>query len=124
MRVAICGSAAAPAMSPWGTSHCLPERVPEGTLRFVAKGPAGGAYHSVAEEGVPFREIAEKIGARLKVPVVSKPPAEAKKEFSFPAPFIGVDNPTSSKLTQERLGWKPTQLGVLADIERPNYSKA
>ncbi len=90
----------------------------------LEKGPAGAAYHGVAEEGIPFREIAEVIGERLKVPVVSKSPAEAAKQFGFLSPFVPVDNPTSSKLTQERLGWRPTQPGVLSDLNHAGYFKA
>ena len=61
-------------------------------------GPA--AYHAVAEEGIPFREIAQAIGTTLKVPVVSKAPTEAAKQFSFLASFVAVDNPVSSAQTQ------------------------
>lgn len=89
----------------------------------LEKGPAGGTYHGVAEEGVPFRDIAGLIGRRLNVPVVSKSPAEAAKQFSFLAPFIPIDNPTSSKLTQERLGWSPAQTGLLADLDQADYFK-
>lgn len=90
----------------------------------LENGLAGGTYHGVAEEGIPFRQIANLIGRRLHVPVVSKSPAEASKQFSFLAPFIPMDNPTSSRLTQERLGWRPTQPGLLADLERADYFKA
>jgi nucleoside-diphosphate-sugar epimerase len=90
----------------------------------LENGPAGGTYHSVAEEGIPFREIANRIGRRLHVPVVSKAPAEAAKQFSFLAPFIPIDNPTSSRLTQERLGWRPTQPGLLSDLDEADYFKA
>jgi nucleoside-diphosphate-sugar epimerase len=48
----------------------------------LEKGAAGARYHAAAEEGLPVREIAEVIGQRLKVPVVSKSPAEAAKHFS------------------------------------------
>ena len=37
--------------------------------------------HAVAEEGVPFKAIAEVIGRRLNIPVVSKSPAEAAAHF-------------------------------------------
>ena len=89
----------------------------------LEKGPAGGAYHSVAEEGVAFREIAEAIGARLKVPVASKAPGEAAKQFGYLASFVPADNPTSSRLTQERLGWHPTEPGILSDLDGADYFK-
>lgn len=89
----------------------------------LEKGPAGGTYHGVAEEGVPFRDIAGLIGRRLEVPVVSKSEAESAKQFGFLAPFIPIDNPTSSKLTQERLGWSPTQTGLLSDLDQADYFK-
>jgi nucleoside-diphosphate-sugar epimerase len=87
----------------------------------LENGPAGGTYHAVAEEGIPFRQIADLIGRRLKVPVVSKSVEEAEKQFGFLAQFVLKDNPTSSKLTQERLGWKPTQTGLLRDLEESDY---
>ena len=90
----------------------------------LESGPAGGTYHGVAEGGIPFRQIANFIGRHLHVPVVSKSPGDASKQFSFLAPLIPRDNPTSSRLTQERLGWRPTQPGLLADLEQPDYFKA
>jgi nucleoside-diphosphate-sugar epimerase len=84
----------------------------------LEKGAGGGAYHGVAEEGVPLRDIAAAIGKRLNVPVASKSKSEAAKHFGFIAPLVGIDNPTSSRLTRERLGWEPTGIGVLADLER------
>jgi nucleoside-diphosphate-sugar epimerase len=90
----------------------------------LEKGPAGGTYHAVAEEGIPFREIAGLIGRRLNVPVVSKSAAEASKQFSFLAPFIPLDNPTSSRLTQERLSWRPTGTNLLADLDNGDYFTA
>src|SRR5690349_11840639 len=41
----------------------------------LEKGATWACYHGVAEEGVAFRQIAEVIGRRLNVPVVSKTPA-------------------------------------------------
>jgi nucleoside-diphosphate-sugar epimerase len=90
----------------------------------LEKGPAGGTYHAVAEQGIPFREIAGLIGRRLNVPVASKSAAEAAKQFGFLAPFIPLDNPTSSRLTQKRLGWSPTQLDLLTDLDQAGYFKA
>jgi nucleoside-diphosphate-sugar epimerase len=90
----------------------------------LEKGPAGGTYHGVAEEGIPFRDIAGLIARRLNVSAVSKSPAEAAKQFGFRASWVGIDNPTSSRLTRERLGWRPTQIGLLSDLERADYFKA
>lgn len=88
-------------------------------------GPTGGTYHGVAEEGIPFRDIAGVIGRRLNLPVVSKSAAEAAKQFGFLARPVQVDNPTSSKLTRERLGWTPAHMGLIADLEQSDFfSKA
>jgi nucleoside-diphosphate-sugar epimerase len=87
----------------------------------LEKGREGGTYHAVDEEGIPFREIAEVIGQRLNIPVVRKSPKEAKKHFGFIAPAVPLDNPTSSKLTRERLGWNPTHMALLADLEQTDF---
>jgi nucleoside-diphosphate-sugar epimerase len=90
----------------------------------LENGPAGGTYHGVDEEGILLREIAEVIGRRLNVPVVSKSAEEAKKHFGFIGPAVAIDNPTSSRLTRERLGWKPTHMRLLADLEQTDlFSK-
>ena len=87
----------------------------------LEKGTAGATYHAVADEGVPFREIAQVIGRRLSVPVVSKPMAEAAGHFGFLGHFAGIDCPASSAQTQERLGWRVTELSLIPDIDRPSY---
>jgi nucleoside-diphosphate-sugar epimerase len=87
----------------------------------LEKGEAGARHHGVAEEGVPFRSIAEVIGKRLNVPVVTRSSEEAAKRFSWLVPFVPVDNPTSSKLTQERLGWHPAEAGLITDLNQAGY---
>jgi nucleoside-diphosphate-sugar epimerase len=89
----------------------------------LEKGSAGGRFHGVAEESIAFRDIAEVIGRRLNVPVVSKSPEEAASHFGWFAPFAAIDSAVSSKVTQERLGWHPVQPGLLADLERGSYFK-
>ena len=81
----------------------------------------GAYYHAVAEEGVPYREIAEVIGRRLNVPVVSKSPEEAAGHFTWFAHFAALNVLASSEWTQAKLGWRPTQPGLCADIDRPGY---
>jgi len=85
----------------------------------LEKGSARARYHAVAEEGVPVREIAEAIGRGLKIPVAAKSPEEAAAHFGWLAVFAGRDMPASSALTQQWLGWRPTQQTTLiADLDR------
>jgi nucleoside-diphosphate-sugar epimerase len=83
----------------------------------LEKGKAGARYHAVAEEGVPVREIAEAIGRGLKVPTVSLTPEQAGEHFGWLAHFAGANLASSSALTRERLGWRPTQIGLMDDLE-------
>jgi nucleoside-diphosphate-sugar epimerase len=99
----------------WPSSHVLD------TARLhrlaLEKAQRGAKYHAVAEEGVSFREIAEVLGKRLKLPVRSIGPDEAKAHFGWLAPFAGLDAPASSALTRQRLQWQPKERGLLADLE-------
>ena len=81
----------------------------------------GARYHAVAEEGVSMRNIAEVIGRGLKVPVTSISPEEAPNHFGWLAAFAGRDLPASGALTQERLAWRPTGPGLIADLEQMPY---
>ena len=45
--------------------------------------PAGSRLHGVADEGVPFRDIAAAIGSRLGLPVESVDPQDAGEHFGF-----------------------------------------
>ena len=84
----------------------------------LEKGAAGARYHGVAEEGVPFRDIAGVIGRRQNVPVVSKVPEEAARHFGWFAHFAALDNPASSQRTRELLGWQPKQPALIPDLDR------
>ena len=77
--------------------------------------------HAVAEEGVPFKDIAEVIGRRLNIPVVAKSPEQATEHFGWFTMFAGMDAPTSSARTRAELDWKPEQPGLIADIDHPAY---
>lgn len=87
----------------------------------LEKGTAGSRYHGIADEGVPLRDIAEVIARRLNIPVVSKSGEEAAAHFGWMAPFVGLDRLASSAQTQERLGWRPTHPGLLADLDQAHY---
>ncbi len=87
----------------------------------LERGAAGGPYHAVAEEGVPFKDIAAAIGRGLNVPVVAKSPEEAAGHFGWFARFAAFDVPASSARTRALLGWEPKQPGLIADIGQPSY---
>jgi len=87
----------------------------------LEKGTAGARYHGVADVGVPIRDIAGVIGRHLNVPVVAKSAGEAADHFGWLSYFLGVDCPASSTLTQQQLGWHPSQPTLLADLEQGHY---
>jgi len=87
----------------------------------LEQGVGGASYHGAADEGIPMRDIAALIGRHLNLPVVSKTPEEAAAHFGWMARFVGLDMPATSTLTQQRLGWHPTQPGLLADLEQGHY---
>jgi len=93
--------------------------------RLALENATGGTrFHGVAEEGIAFKDIAEAIGKQLNIPIVSIAPEDAAGHFGWFAGFASFDCPASSKLTQERLGWQPAQLSLLADLEKGSYFKA
>ena len=109
-------------MSRWAAVHRLDAAR---LYRLVLeKGSAGGKYHAVAEEGVPTRDIAEAIGRRLKVPVVSKSPEEAAEHFGWLSAFVGLTLAASGAKTQAQLGWHPTGPGLIADLEQMSFPEA
>ena len=83
--------------------------------------PAGSRLHGVADEGVPFRAIAEAIGRGLGLPAVSIPAEDAAQHLGFLAAFAQLDNPTSSMQTQTLLDWRPTYPGLLDDLAERHY---
>jgi nucleoside-diphosphate-sugar epimerase len=87
----------------------------------VEKVTPGARYHAIAEEGIPFRQIAEVIGRRLNLPTVSIPPEQAMEHFGFFGRFAAADLPVSSHITRQRLGWNPTERGLIADLDDNHY---
>ncbi len=83
--------------------------------------PAGSRLHGVADEGVPFRDIAEVIGRHLDLPVKGINGDQVAAHFGFLAPFAALDDATSSELTQKILDWRPEHPGLLADLEDGHY---
>lgn len=78
--------------------------------------PAGSRLHAVGEEGIRMRNIAEAIGRRMRLRTIGIAPEEADAHFGWFAPMATADNPTSSGLTEERLGWRPQGPSLITDI--------
>ncbi len=90
----------------------------------LEKAPAGSILHAVADEGVPIRTIAERIGRQLDLPVVAISPEDAADHFAWLSGFLALDAPASSTLTRELLGWQPTNPGLIEDLEKGHYFQA
>ena len=88
----------------------------------LERGARGEAYHAIAEDGVPFRLIAEAIGRQLSVPARSLTVEEAEAHFGGLAMWVAGNGPASSAPPRRPLGWTPREAGIIADIERPDYS--
>ncbi|WFU21452.1 SDR family oxidoreductase [Bradyrhizobium sp. CB1717] len=87
----------------------------------LEQGASARRYHAIAEEGVPFKTIAEVIAKRLGVPVVAKSSDEAESHFGWFARFASIDVPTSSAKTRAALGWEPKEKGLIEDLDQPYY---
>jgi nucleoside-diphosphate-sugar epimerase len=83
----------------------------------VEQAPAGSVLHAVADEGVPVRDFAAVIGRHLNLPTASVP----AEDFGFLGAVLAVDQPASSALTRELLGWRPDQPGLIEDLEKGHY---
>lgn len=105
--------------SRWASGH----RLDAARLYCLAleNAPAGTRLHAVGDEGVSSREIAEVIGRHLDLPVASVPVEQASEHFGWLGAFFALDIPASSALTQQRFGWRPVQLGLLADLDQGHY---
>jgi len=82
----------------------------------VEKQPAQKVFHAVAEEGVPFRQIATAIGNGLGLPTESVDAAGAEAHFGWFKHFASFDCPASGELTRHTLGWEPVQPGLMDDL--------
>jgi nucleoside-diphosphate-sugar epimerase len=90
----------------------------------LEKASPGSVLHAVADESVPSRTIAELIGKKLDLPVRSVAPEDAPAHFGWMARFFALDQPATSALTRERLGWKPLHPGLVEDLEAGHYFDA
>lgn len=86
------------------------------------RGARNEAFHAIAEQGVPYRLLAEAIGRQVGVPAKSLTPEEAEAHFGGLAMWVAGNGPVSSERTRAVLGWEPKEIGIISDIERSDYS--
>jgi nucleoside-diphosphate-sugar epimerase len=87
----------------------------------IEAAPLGARLHAAAEEAISSRQIAEAIGAKLGVPVQSIPRERVMEHFGWIGPFFSIDKPASSAKTRDLVGWAPTHVGLIQDLEQGTY---
>ena len=90
----------------------------------VESAPAGSVLHAVADEGVPFLDIARSMGRHLDLPAASVTPAEAGDHFAPLGHFVGLDSPATAAVTRELLAWEPTGPSLLDDLDQDHYYRS
>jgi nucleoside-diphosphate-sugar epimerase len=83
--------------------------------------PAGARLHAIGDEGVPVRDIAGLIGRHLGLPVTAISPEQVVDHFGWLGAFFSLDVPASSTWTRKQLGWQPTHLPLIDDLEQGHY---
>lgn len=90
----------------------------------VEDAPAGARLHAVAEEALPFRQVAGVIGDALGVPVTSVSRDDAATHLGFVGMVAALDNPATSTATRGLLGWQPDQPTLFEDLRAGLYGVA
>jgi nucleoside-diphosphate-sugar epimerase len=83
----------------------------------LEKNIAGGIYHGVAEEGIPFIDIASAIAKRLDIPTAER----LQQHFGYLGSIVAANNMVDASFTHNLLDWKPTNSGLLMDIQEGKY---
>jgi nucleoside-diphosphate-sugar epimerase len=104
----------------WPASHRLDTAIAYRLA--LEKAKSGAVYEVVSEDNIPTKAIAEAIGAKLNIPVVSKPVNEAMAHFGFIGLPLMAHNPVSGDLIKKELGWNPTHPSLFEDIKETTFS--
>jgi len=88
----------------------------------LERGQAGSRYHAVAEEGVPYRQIADVVARGLEVRTRSIAARDQDALFGWFGLFVGMDMAASSQLTRQWLDWDPVHPGLIEDLSCMNYT--
>lgn len=93
------------------------ERVNQGlNISVLQRQMPGARYHAVAEQGIPFKQIAQALGQSLNVPVLSLSPEQSAAHFGWLSQFVGHDMSASSEQTQAILKWQCNGPGLIDDL--------
>lgn len=84
----------------------------------LEKAARGVRYNCIGDIGIPLRKIAGVIAQKLQLPVKSVSAEEAMQHFNPMGSFFTLDGAATSYATEEQLGWKPTQPGLLEDMRQ------
>ncbi|KAJ8096940.1 hypothetical protein POJ06DRAFT_297409 [Lipomyces tetrasporus] len=83
---------------------------------------AGDVFNGTGSTTVSLRELAEVIGAALKLPVRSVSREEAEARWGpFLTAFVQFENRSSNVKAAQQLGWQPRELDMLTDIRSGSY---
>lgn len=98
----------------WPAVHRLDAAV---LYRLIAeKQPSQKVFHAIAEEGIPFKQIANAIGQGLQLPVAGKDEQDAEAHFGWFKHFASIDCPATSEQTRKTTGWQPKHPGLFDDL--------
>ncbi|ATL46735.1 3-beta hydroxysteroid dehydrogenase [Chitinophaga caeni] len=87
----------------------------------VEQQPVQGTFHAVAEQGIPFKDIANTIGRGMDLETLSLAGEAVEQHFGWFARFAGINCLASSELTKKTLTWSPNHSGLLEDISSGIY---
>ncbi|GGW81230.1 hypothetical protein [Streptomyces galilaeus] len=83
----------------------------------LEEAPAGSLLNIVGQEGVTIRSIAR----HLDVPLSSVAAENALEHFGWLGALVSLDQPASSAITRDLLGWRPMHPTLLEDLDRGHY---
>ena len=61
------------------------------------------------------------MAARSSLPRLSGSPEDAGAHLTWMADLLALDAPASNTLTRELLGWQPTEVGLIEDLDLDHY---
>jgi nucleoside-diphosphate-sugar epimerase len=91
-------------------------------LLAAGKAKAGEVFNGAGSTTVTLRELAEAIGAALKLPTRSVSRGEAEAKWGpFLTAFVQFENRASNRKAVQQLGWQPKGVDLLTDIRSGSY---